>query len=425
MLCPAKRARSPPHMASSYKSKAQLKAQLEQAFAEAGFAVESKRVDASDQPDFVFARKGQRFVVDLESAGMNRSDVIHGLMAAALLRARRHAIATSDAIVLPVVGVSTLNDRVVDAVGTFMTREAPHDAWGLIEREGGLHLHGVDSVAPLRIGRRRAPARVPSSHELDPFTDLGQWLAKVMIAPRLSQRLLSAPRTPIDRARHLALAARVSEPTAARWVRLLRGEQFIDERRGTLRIVRTQEFFSRWRNAVNAVPRREISARFFLPTGAPDEQLHQALARQAWRRVGDPAPDQSSINNVMIEWGKTPRACLGLFEASAALGSGHVMGAPIHFYLESITDDSLQHFGLERSEPDRAHVRVIEPTYPESLFRAAVIAQTRHGLDVPSCDIVQAWLDVAEHPARGREQADAIEREVLAKSVFPPIEDVA
>jgi hypothetical protein len=99
------------------------------------------------------------------------------------------------------------------------------------------------------------------------------------------------------------------------------------------------------------------------------------------------------------------------------------MGAPVHLYLETITEESLHLFGLERANPDNAQLRVIEPTWPESVFRAAVLAQTRDQLVVPACDIVQAWLDVSDHRARGREQAVEIERDVLLKCVFAEPED--
>jgi hypothetical protein len=33
---------------------------------------------------------------------------------------------------------------------------------------------------------------------------------------------------------------------------------------------------------------------------------------------------------------------------------------------------------------------------------------------VPVSDILQIWLDVAQHPSRGREQADVIWRKTLA-----------
>lgn len=45
---------------------------------------------------------------------------------------------------------------------------------------------------------------------------------------------------------------------------------------------------------------------------------------------------------------------------------------------------------------------------PEAVFRAAVVKD-----GVPCADILQVWLDVSEHPARGRAQADEIARRAL------------
>jgi hypothetical protein len=57
-------------------------------------------------------------------------------------------------------------------------------------------------------------------------------------------------------------------------------------------------------------------------------------------------------------------------------------------------------------KPD-VYVRV--PVFRESVFRAAVI---RDG--APVADILQVWLDVGSHPARGQEQAEEIRHRVLA-----------
>jgi hypothetical protein len=90
----------------------------------------------------------------------------------------------------------------------------------------------------------------------------------------------------------------------------------------------------------------------------------------------------------------------------------------LHLYLETVDDETLRRFGLELAANERTQVRVIEPPWPETVFRGAVPAQTRSGRVVPSCDLLQVWLDVADHPVRGREQADAIERDVLAPKLF-------
>jgi hypothetical protein len=65
--------------------------------------------------------------------------------------------------------------------------------------------------------------------------------------------------------------------------------------------------------------------------------------------------------------------------------------------------------GLSIDNADRradAYVRV--PSNKEAVFRAAVISN-----GVPVSDILQVWLDVSTHPARGREQADEIRKRLI------------
>jgi hypothetical protein len=39
---------------------------------------------------------------------------------------------------------------------------------------------------------------------------------------------------------------------------------------------------------------------------------------------------------------------------------------------------------------------------------------------LPVSDIIQVWLDVGQHPARGKEQADIIWRKILAPTFESP-----
>ncbi|MCY3002065.1 MAG: hypothetical protein NTV21_09690 [Planctomycetota bacterium] len=381
----------------------------------------------ADRADLEAVLGGQHFVIELKAAGRNRSELLHGLAAASLMQARRHAATVPGAIALPIVAVTNVTDRTEGLVREWMEREAPGAAWGLMGSDGELVLRGLPGIEAVVVRRGPSRPRLPRKHELDPFTDLGQWMAKVLLAPRFhgaERRFLSAPRVPIRRARHLAQAAKVSEPTSARWVKLMRERGFLEDGRYGLSIVRTREFLEQWRRANGAVPRREVAARFVLPSAATDQQLHAALARVPISRQVVPEPEPSNGVSTAIEWnGDGPRACLALFEAASALGGRHVIGAPIHFYLESITDASLAAFGLVRASSQDGQVRVIEPTRPESVFRAMVLARTKHEFSVPTCDILQTWLDVSDHPARGREQADEIERSVLSKTILAEPDD--
>jgi hypothetical protein len=78
--------------------------------------------------------------------------------------------------------------------------------------------------------------------------------------------------------------------------------------------------------------------------------------------------------------------------------------------LERAEPKILEKLGFSASsvdvDPD-VYVRV--PRNDESVFRAVVLNN-----GVPACDILQVWLDVAQHPSRGKEQADLIWRKILA-----------
>jgi hypothetical protein len=108
-----------------------------------------------------------------------------------------------------------------------------------------------------------------------------------------------------------------------------------------------------------------------------------------------------------------PRCCAGLFSAADALGFGFVHGVQPHIYLERLTLDSINRLGLILEQSNRpADVYVRIPVNRETIFRACVMHE-----GVLVTDILQVWLDVSTHPARGREQAGEIQRNVLKRLI--------
>jgi len=74
----------------------------------------------------------------------------------------------------------------------------------------------------------------------------------------------------------------------------------------------------------------------------------------------------------------------------------------------------LEDLGLRRAEPGEAvDVFVREPRFPRAVFSGAVAVD-----GLPVSDIVQCWLDVADHPARGEEQAAQIWERVFEPRLF-------
>ena len=111
-----------------------------------------------------------------------------------------------------------------------------------------------------------------------------------------------------------------------------------------------------------------------------------------------------------------PRICLALFEAAEALGIGFVRGAKPYIYVERLNGDVVKDLGLsENAEEQDADIYVRLPGNRESVFRGVV---EKSGL--PVSDIIQVWLDVGQHPARGKEQADIIWRKILAPTFESP-----
>jgi hypothetical protein len=188
--------------------------------------------------------------------------------------------------------------------------------------------------------------------------------------------------------------------SAFRLVRQLSEEGLLEEGSG-LRLVRTEELLERWVRA-SQYRAQEIPARWIL--SGEKNRFHAALrsyaSRSASGRSGSKHPGRVP-----------PRLCLGSFAAAEVLGFKFVHGVQPQLYIERIDQETLRELSLSIEpagrEPD-IFVRV--PKYPEAVFRAAV---ERDG--VPASDILQVWLDVSNHPARGKDQANLLRKRVLSR----------
>jgi hypothetical protein len=230
-------------------------------------------------------------------------------------------------------------------------------------------------------------------------------MLKVLLAPHIAAELLSGPRSEYHNASELANAAGASVMSAFRLLRMLGAEGFLDESDESLRLVRLQDLMRRWR-AAYLRPVREWPLRWIL-RGAPASQLQDVL--RSYARLSPRAPSARQRGKRL----PLPRVCLGLFAAADVLGFGFVHGVKPHLYVEEVRPDVLQQLGLSRVDPGQpADVLVRVPVAPESVFRGAVL---RDGL--PVSDVLQVWLDVADHPSRGEAQAREIQRRAL-RSLF-------
>jgi len=321
-----------------------------------------------------------RYALELKVTNREaRRQELSAMLADAFLRASVGA-RVLDAQPLPVVGAPLISDKMAQDLAQYAERFLGQSAWGTVDAAGRFELHGpgLDGL------KAEAGEWTPRSVQSELFSDLNQWMLKVLLARRLPAEVLSAPREAIRSASHLANTAKVSVPSASRFVARFKEEGFLEEARW-LELVRVEELLNRWRFEIRRPT--DIPARWLLPKREPLQQLSQAL----------------------VQVGRQRRACLGLFAACEWLGYGFVHGAPIHLYLESCTPELLEGLGLTKASPGEAvDVWVREPRTPETVFRGAVLSQ-----GVLTADALQCWLDVAAHPARGAEQAEHLFHRLL------------
>jgi len=342
--------------------------------------------EPSGGPDLLIHKGSNRYAVELKVTSEGRADRVIPLLSQAILQARRHAASQPGAMPLALVQVDRLTNALREKVRTFHSEYAPEMAIGLVGEVGGrlflgAGLNELNENAGSSVSRRKRPTR-EKSHDL--FSDLHQWLLKVLLAPELPGHLLTAPRREFRTSKELADAAQTSAMSVSRFTRRLHEEGFLDESAPTLRLVRRAELFRRWQAAASrATP--ELPMRFLMPA-PPQQQLQKVVATH-------------------------PGACIGLFAAAGLLGSGHVAdGLPWVYVRKLPMFPESEWPELVEAPPGEPLQLILKQTRsPEAVFRGAVQVQ---GAWVS--DIIQVWLDVSLHPARGREQADFLARTVLA-----------
>lgn len=348
---------------------------------EAGWRVEmvSSPIPAGDA--FLRASRGsESYAVEVQAASEGRSDRLLPLWALACLRARR---IEGGGRRLAVVVAPRVSATAAEQVLRFAEEYAPDMAVGIVDHAGLRRFRGPGLEAldvPEGAESRPDAAIPPVRGEL--FSDLNQWMLKVLLAPEVPESLLSAPRGRYRNAQQLADAAEVSPVSAYRLVRQLTEDGHLDRGGRHLRIVRREALFDAWRAA--AVRRtREMPMRFL-------------FGGDAARVAADDA------------------ACLGLFAAADALGLGFVHGVPPHVLVPRLDGDVVAALGnlVPAGPGETPDLLLRQAAFPRSVFRGRVKVG-----DAWASDVVQVWLDVSGHPARGSEQADVIRRRVLDRVI--------
>ena len=356
--------------------------QFQRIFEGAGWKVKSLPRGAAFDAALLVRRRKAAYAVELKAGSEGRSDRLIPLFAQAALQVMRGD--RRNARPLAVVSAPRIPVHAAEQVLQFAAEYAPDVAVGVLDFQGLRRFRGPE-LEDLNAGPVAPPSAARSGSVRNArhlFSDLNQWMLKALLAPELPAHLLSAPRGRYGNASQLARAAHVSVMSAFRFVQQLREEGYLHESSSSLELVRRQDLFARWQAAGDRAV-REVPMKFRLP-GDARAQLRKVLS--------------------------SGRACLGLFAAADALRLGFVDGVPPHVYVERLQPSSLVAWkSLRPSEAgELPDVVLRQAPSPQSVFRGMVRAD---GAAVS--DVIQVWLDVASHPARGREQADLIRQRVL------------
>ncbi|HEU4833754.1 MAG TPA: hypothetical protein VFS90_05035 [Pyrinomonadaceae bacterium] len=359
---------------------------LADVFEQAGWRVERQSKRRRANLDFIVRHpEGVGYAVEVKAAAEGRADRLVPLFAQAVLQSLHSA--GQNAAPLAVVAAPKISEGAANQILKFADQYAADAAVGIIDFDGlrvfrGPNLEVLNAEPPRKSPIGPRSPRV-SGHL---FSDLNQWMLKVLLAPEIPEHLLSAPRGQYRNASQLARAAKVSVMSAFRFVQQLQNEGFLSESGPYLKVVRRDELFRRWQaSAVRSV--KEAPMRFVLK-GDRHAQLRRML--------------------------NSGRACLALFAAADALKLGFVEGVPPYVYVERIGPASLKAWKnlrhCELGEPPDLILR--QAPAPQSIFRGMVRPD-----GVASCDVLQVWVDVSSHPSRGREQADLVRQRVLGKVI--------
>jgi hypothetical protein len=365
---------------------------LQEAFRRKGWRVDQNPRIGSRRADMAVSKNGNRYLVELKAASEGRRDRLLPLLAQAILEAQTIAKGSPKPVsVLAVVAAPRIAPAVIVHLERFLAENAPDAAAGFVDEQGLLRFFGPGleelNERPQKRSRLKKIAP-PDSGQL--FSDLNQWMLKVLLAPEIPAEMLAAPRDEYRNASQLAEAAQVSLMSAFRFLRQMKQEGFLDDDDEMLRVVRRQELMRRWQ-AVYLRSVVDLPARWIVRGSSP-------------RRLADALRAQRANAG-----GSKPRACLGLFAAADALGRGFVHGVKPHLYVEKLNPEVLKKLGLSAEGAEHApDVLVRVPLFRESLFRAAVECD-----GVPVADILQVWLDTSAFPARGAAQADELRSRVL------------
>jgi len=224
---------------------------LAKIFSEAGWQVRHPASDARAPHADLIARRGPAsYAIEVKAGPEDRIDRLVPLWSQACLQASRVA---GNHAPLAVVAAPRVAPKAAEQVLKFASEYAPDAAVGIIDFGGlrvfrGPHLEGMDSHESQPFFDRRSMA----SDSANLFSDLNQWMLKVLLAPSIPDKLLAAPRGRYQHLRGAGVAMAIG--ILARLVDVEGMVRVLDERHAQARADETRDQFLDERGLAAAGP---------------------------------------------------------------------------------------------------------------------------------------------------------------------------
>lgn len=300
-------------------------------------------------------------------------DAVRGMLAMRVLGLQRFGDNT-----VPLLLFKRLGAKVKRETRLFMSTYAPGCAWGLIDESGAAQIVvPALSVDIDQSGQIETPAW-PRQRPMRLFTDLNQWMLKILLLADAPSSLWGGPRQQVATPTELHRVAKVSLEKAHQFVRAF-------EQLG---------FFRPTRRGLNVVRRRELMEMWF-----HDERSHSSPRIPVRWIFGQPR----SMQEVFLKSGSTERFAVCGFEACHLLGVLHTPVAQREVYFLGDADSVLAAWDLEPCDGRDAHFFLQKARCAQSILRGRIFRA-----DLPVVDVLQAALDTHHQEARGIEQAQYI-----------------
>ncbi|MDF1800911.1 MAG: hypothetical protein P1V81_17205 [Planctomycetota bacterium] len=318
--------------------------------------------------------QGQRYLVEVRSLRHRPvSEILQGALADSVLRIHQRIERSPGPKREPMVvlAVRDISLGMVQMLQDYASDFAPGVALGIVDARGWAEVRSAAGevllslepsereasplaalLGPSALARRQAPGGgIPSGSA---FSDLGQWLIKVLLGERIERDLMAVPRVSIlgrprrgaryQGVRELAKAAAISPGSVSRLLAALDRGGWLDPAGIPPRLVRVGSLLSAWAGAARG-PARIFQASFLLPVGDPEDQLLEAIRL--------PHPDEAVPD---LEQLHGRRALAGI-SACSMHRLRVVRSAPPQLYMESPSQAGLEQLGLRAPVMSRSGSR--------------------------------------------------------------------